>query len=78
MNGLLSFAALHGHDWMWVLPLGIATLGLMAWTLIDCVKNEKSSLTTWTWVLIILTFQLFGPLAYLLFRRPERIKKLGR
>jgi TctA family transporter len=58
---------------------GIFPFILWLLALIDCVKNESSiGNTKIVWALIILFLGGFGGLAYLLFRRPQRIQEFGK
>jgi hypothetical protein len=43
-------------------------------TLVDCVLNETSTRRKVLWGLAILVFNVIGTLAYLLIRRPNRLK----
>ena len=50
-----------------------------AWVLIDCVTKESSEGNDRiVWLLVILFAPVIGALAYYFYRRPERIKALGR
>jgi TctA family transporter len=69
----------HGMDFLWIFVLGIG--GFVVWllALINCVVNESSTGNTKVvWAIIILFLGGFGGLAYFLFRRPQRIRELGR
>jgi len=80
----MSFFAIglpHWGDAGWVLFLLILLLCpvLLISALISCVRHESSTGNTKViWVIIILFFHFFGPLAYFLIRRPQRIRELGR
>jgi hypothetical protein len=71
----------HGSEWMLVLVILFflmlpVTCSLVA--LISCIKHESpSDNTRLIWVLVILFVHIFGGMAYLLIRRPQRIKELG-
>ena len=69
----------HGADWLYIFAFFL--LGPILWVaaLISCIKNESSTGNTKViWVILIVAFQVIGPLAYFLIRRPQRIKELGR
>jgi hypothetical protein len=49
------------------------------WTLIDCVVKEPADYNDKiVWLLFIIFAPLLGAFAYYFFRRPERIKTVGR
>ena len=55
--------------------------GTIVWilALISCIKNESATDNTKiVWVLVILFTHFLGGLIYLLIRRPQRIRELGR
>lgn len=59
--------------------LSIASLFLMIWSLIDCVKNEPSEGNDkLIWILLIVLLGIIGSLIYIYVRRPQRIKQIGR
>lgn len=58
--------------------IGIASLVVWVWTLIDCVTNEPSEGNDKIiWVLVIILAQLLGAIIYLIVRRPTRIATYG-
>ncbi|MBE7383875.1 MAG: PLDc_N domain-containing protein [Leptolyngbya sp. SIO1E4] len=64
-----------------VIPAAIVVVGSILWMLMlmDCAMQEPSQGNTKiVWVLIIIFTTWVGALAYLLFRRPERQRELGR
>lgn len=66
---------------MFIISTVIALIGtvLWVWILIDCATQESSrGNTKLVWILIIIFAAWVGALAYLLFRRPQRQKELGR
>jgi len=49
------------------------------WALIDCASNEPREYQYKVlWIFMILFTHLLGSLAYVLIRRPERIRKVGK
>lgn len=49
------------------------------WMLVDCAVNESDEGNSKVvWILIIVFLQLLGALVYFIFRRPQRIRELGK
>ena len=72
----------HGSEWLLVctimLFLIVIPVGLTLTALISCINHESSGDNTkLIWVLVIIFLHVFGALAYLLIRRPQRIRELG-
>jgi hypothetical protein len=60
------------------LLLGLGSCVIWIWALVSCIKNEPSAGSTKiVWVLVILFLHFIGALAYLLIRRPQRIRESG-
>jgi hypothetical protein len=77
---LFALGLPHGADWLYlfffVLIFGPV---IWVWALISCVKNESANDNTKVvWVLLIVFLHFFGAAAYLLWRRPRRLRELGR
>jgi hypothetical protein len=55
--------------------LALAELALVIWALVDIARRPRTSaLPRWGWVLVVIFFNLIGPLAYLLVgRRDETV-----
>ncbi len=52
---------------------------LWIWMLVDCATKETDQGNTKiVWILIIILTHWLGALIYLLVRRPQRLKELGR
>ena len=59
--------------------LAIGLLVFWIWALVDCIKNEPSQGNDKIiWVLVILLLQWIGALVYVVVRRPQRIRELGK
>ena len=62
-----------------MLLIGIASLVFWLWMLIDCIKNESDQGNTKViWVIVIVLLGILGALVYVVARRPQRIRELGR
>jgi putative effector of murein hydrolase LrgA (UPF0299 family) len=76
----LPFAWLpHGSDFLAILFLFLLVPSVV-WigALVSCLKHESSANNNKVvWLLVILFLHFFGAMAYLLIRRPERIRELG-
>ncbi|OFW81583.1 MAG: transcriptional regulator [Alicyclobacillus sp. RIFOXYA1_FULL_53_8] len=55
-----------------LLPIILIELVLLLVALIDCIRAERTNGPKWVWVLVILFFSLFGPIAYFIFGRKNR------
>ncbi|NJL87349.1 MAG: hypothetical protein HC886_17410 [Leptolyngbyaceae cyanobacterium SM1_1_3] len=59
--------------------ISLAVLIFWIWVLIDCATKEASEGNTKiAWILIILFASGIGALIYVVFRRPQRLRELGR
>ena len=59
--------------------IGIGGTVLWIWMLIDCATKEPSEGNDKIiWILVIIFTYWIGALIYLLVRRPQRIRELGR
>jgi hypothetical protein len=57
----------------------IAVLPFWIWMIVDCINKEsKEGNDRVLWLLVILLAHWIGALIYFLFRRPARIRELGR
>jgi hypothetical protein len=78
-NPFFAIGLPHGGEWFYIIVLFLAGPVLWISALVDCVRNESSSDNTKVvWVVLIVGLQALGALAYLVFRRPQRIRELGR
>jgi hypothetical protein len=85
MKSLLGLIALGGLGWFWLMLLsfgtlfGIAATVLWIWMLVEVLTRETDEGNTrLIWTLVIIFTHWLGAFIYLLTRRPERIRKLGR
>ncbi len=79
---LLTFGTL---GWLWLMLIiiasliGIAASVLWIWMLIEILTKETDEGNTrLIWALVIIFTHWLGAIIYLLVRRQERLKKLGR
>ena len=76
------FAVMFGGFEFLLLFLGCLGLPLTIfwiWALIDCaMKETDQGNTKVVWILIIIFTHWIGALVYLLARRPQRVRELGR
>lgn len=56
---------------MILLPILIIQLGLVIFSLYRLAKDNVKYLPKWAWVLIILFFNLFGPIVFLVVGREK-------
>ncbi len=59
--------------------LGIGTAVVWFWAIIECwckEPTEGKDIILWSMIIVFMSF--FGAVLYLVFRRPERIRKYGR
>jgi len=54
-----------------LIPLILIQLGLIIFALIDLIKREKTRGPKWVWVLVILFFNLLGPIIYFVIGRED-------
>jgi hypothetical protein len=61
------------------LLIGIGGTVLWIWMLVDCLINESPQGNDKViWAIVILVTHFLGAALYLLIRRPQRIRELGR
>ena len=54
-----------------LIPIILVEIVLVVIALVDLVRRERTRGPKWVWVLVILFFNLIGPIIYLLFGREE-------
>ncbi|MDO8970115.1 MAG: PLD nuclease N-terminal domain-containing protein [Saprospiraceae bacterium] len=54
-----------------LIPIAIIQLGLLVAALIDIIKRERTRGPKWVWILVVIFFNLFGPIVYFIFGRNE-------
>jgi hypothetical protein len=60
------------------LAAALAASVFWIWALVDCAMKERESTNKIVWVLVILFTHFLGAILYVLIRRPERIREIGR
>lgn len=65
-------------DWAFLL-FSLASVAFWVWALIDCATNEDDTHNTKAiWIALIAVTNLLGALLYILVRRPQRKRTIGR
>ncbi len=54
-----------------LVPVLILELALMAAALVDVIRREKTKGPKWVWIVVIIVFNLIGPLVYFIAGREE-------
>ena len=54
-----------------LIPIVLLELGLLVAALIDISKRERTRGPKWVWILVVIFFNLLGPIAYFIFGRNE-------
>ncbi len=54
-----------------LIPIVLLQLGLMAFTLVDLNRRERTKGSKWVWALVIIFVNLIGPIVYLVIGREE-------
>jgi len=54
-----------------IIPIALLELGLMIAALVDVIRREKTKGPKWVWIIVVVVFNLFGPIAYFIFGRDE-------
>ena len=54
-----------------LIPVVLLQIALMVVALLDLVRRERTRGPKWVWAVVIVFFNLIGPVAYLLFGRGE-------
>ncbi len=76
---LFAIGLPHGTDWLYIFIYCVLSPAIWLWALISCIKYEADTGNTKiVWVLVIAIVPCMGALLYLIIRRPQRIKELGR
>jgi len=62
-----------------LIAFGLAGSVFWIWALIDCATREPNEEgQKIVWILVILFLHFLGALLYVLVRRPDRVRRLGR
>lgn len=54
-----------------LIPIVLLELGLLVAALIDISKRERTRGPKWVWILVVIFFNLLGPIVYFIFGRNE-------
>ena len=54
-----------------LIPLFVIQLGLMIVALIDLAKRNQTRGPKWVWILVIIFFNILGPIVYFVIGREE-------
>ena len=54
-----------------LIPIALLQLGLMIAALVDILKREKTKGPKWVWIIVVVCFNLLGPIVYFIFGRNE-------
>jgi len=54
-----------------LIPVILLQIALMVVALVDLVRRDRTRGPKWAWALVIVFFNLIGPVVYLLFGREE-------
>jgi hypothetical protein len=85
MHEAAPAAVAGGFACVWVVIMGLtvlvglASFALWIWMLVDCLTKETDERNNrLIWTLVIILTQIIGALIYLIVRRPQRRRELGR
>jgi len=54
-----------------IIPIALLELGLMIAALVDVIRREKTKGPKWVWIIVVVVFNLLGPIVYFIFGRDE-------
>ena len=84
MEALSALVGLS-FGWLWLMfvfflgTIGLAGTVLWIWILVEVLSKETDEGNTrLIWTLVVIFTRWIGALIYLIVRRPERLKKLGK
>jgi hypothetical protein len=85
MEALTALGGMGGMMCLWCVFVGgaigvaVASTVLWIWALVDCLTKEGDERNNrLIWTLVIVFTHAIGAIIYLLVRRPQRIKELGK
>jgi len=87
VDAMEALSALVGlsFGWLWLMfvfflgTIGLAGTVLWIWILVEVLSKETDEGNTrLIWTLVVIFTRWIGALIYLIVRRPERLKKLGK
>jgi hypothetical protein len=58
-----------------VIPIALLQFGLMVVALVDLIRRKRTKGPKWAWALVILLFNLVGPIIYLVVGREEETEE---
>ena len=60
------------NQWLPLLvPIILLQLGLMVFALVDLIRRKRTKGPKWAWALVIVLFNLIGPIVYFVIGREE-------
>ncbi|EKD89182.1 MAG: hypothetical protein ACD_34C00162G0002 [uncultured bacterium] len=54
-----------------LIPIALLEFGLLIAALVDVIRREKTKGPKWVWIIVVVVFNLFGPIVYFIFGRDE-------
>ena len=54
-----------------IIPIILLQLGLLIAALVDIIRREKTKGPKWVWIIVVVVFNLLGPIIYFIFGRDE-------
>ncbi len=54
-----------------IIPIILLELGLLIAALVDIIRREKTKGPKWVWIIVVVAFNLLGPIIYFIFGREE-------
>ena len=54
-----------------LIPVVLLELGLAIAALVDIIRRESTKGPKWVWIIVVVAFNLLGPIAYFIFGRNE-------
>ncbi|SDZ49263.1 Phospholipase_D-nuclease N-terminal [Evansella caseinilytica] len=56
-------------NWSLIVPILIIQFVLMVIAFVDCFRHNRTNGPQWVWILVIVFFQVIGPILYFIFGR---------
>ncbi len=54
-----------------LIPVAIIEFGLLVWALLDVIRRKNVKGPKIVWIIVVVVFEIIGPIAYFLFGRGE-------
>jgi uncharacterized RDD family membrane protein YckC len=54
-----------------LIPVALIELGLLVWALLDIIRRKNTKGPKIVWIIVVLLFEIIGPIAYFIFGRGE-------